>query len=203
MLRERDPLRKQPHDVVDYINKNEIVLPEKPAKVVENSDETDITNNNSNTNKRSPVRVRMKSGASKTLPRRQDPKTASLDSSVSPQRGRSSSKTGFRYTVENVDAPKLPLHQRTAKFGRRSSTTSNSEVKNNSAKARHQTRVIEGNTNYIRDSTDYYNRQQQQLQQQPAAGRVYNKTNENQRSFVVLQEPCKRSAWMKPTWYDP
>jgi hypothetical protein len=79
-------------------------------------------------------------------------------------------------------------------------------VAGNSARARHQTRVIEGNPNYIRDTTDNYRRQQhQQLKalQMPAAGRVYNQPNERDRAFVVLQEPCKRSAWMKPTWYDP
>jgi hypothetical protein len=115
---------------------------------------------------------------------------------------RSPSKSGFRYTVEHVDAPK-----RAVKYGRRSSMASHSDtVASNSARARHQTRVIEGNPNYIRDTTESYRRQQQQQQQvvqTPAAGRVYNQPNDRDRAFVVLQEPCKRSAWMRPTWYDP
>jgi hypothetical protein len=205
MLRERE---RTNNSLLDYLEKNAINLPPQTSTEIETSEETtdELIKASPKSTRRSAAPQRVRS--SRTIPRRPELVTdTSVDSTVcviARPSSRSPSKSGFRYTVENVDAPK-----RAVKYGRRSSMASNSDtVASNSARARHQTRVIEGNPNYIRDTTENYRRQQQLQQQQkvlqmPAAGRVYNQPNDRDRAFVVLQEPCKRSAWMKPTWYDP
>jgi hypothetical protein len=202
MLRERE---RANNSLLDYLEKNAVNLPPQSSTEIENSDETaDDRQTSVKSTRRSSTTQRVRS--SRIIPRRPEiVSQISADSvaSVSPRpSSRSPSKSGFRYTVEHVDAPK-----RIVNYGRRSSMASNSDtVASNSARARHQTRVIEGNPNYIRDTTESYKRQlqqQQKLLQTPAAGRVYNQPNDRDRAFVVLQEPCKRSAWMKPTWYDP
>lgn len=89
----------------------------------------------------------------------------------------------FKLTVQNVDDPGGSFKKKLSpKFGRRASK----DVKRgkDSHKMRNQTKVIEGNRDYIIDNK---------------TTRVRNE----QPPFVVLKEPCKQNRWMKQSvWYD-
>lgn len=89
----------------------------------------------------------------------------------------------FKLTVQNVDDPGGSFKKRLSpKFGRRASK----DVKRgkDSHKIRNQTKVIEGNRDYIENKT---------------TSRVRNE----QPPFVVLKEPCKQNRWMQQSvWYD-
>lgn len=107
----------------------------------------------------------------------------------SPVKNRSPSPT-FRMRVENVDdfgrtfagAPSSP------KYGRRANRNVIDENKN---AIRNRTSIVEGNPRYLNKSSGYIRvENQQRASKNPDV------------SFVVLQEPCKQSAWMKPKWYD-
>ncbi|KAJ6641204.1 hypothetical protein Bhyg_06139 [Pseudolycoriella hygida] len=89
----------------------------------------------------------------------------------------------FKLTVENVDDPGGSFKKKTSpKFGRRASR----DVKRvkDSHKIRNQTKVIEGNRDYV-------------LHNQAA------RNGSEEPPFVVLKEPCKQNRWMKHSvWYD-
>lgn len=101
----------------------------------------------------------------------------------------------FKLTVENVDDPGGTFIKKpTPKFGRRASTTTlGGQHISDAQRIRNRTRVIEGNRNYP-DTHNHIlgiggktNRQN---------------TNELSPSFIVLNEPCKQTKWMKSSWYD-
>lgn len=88
----------------------------------------------------------------------------------------------FKLTVQNVDDPGGSFKKKLSpKFGRRASR----DVKRgkDSHKIRNQTKVIEGNRDYIIDNNT--------------------RARNEQPPFVVLKEPCKQNRWMKQSvWYD-
>lgn len=89
----------------------------------------------------------------------------------------------FKLTVQNVDDPGGSFKKKLSpKFGRRASK----DVKRgkDSHNIRNQTKVIEGNRNYIVDNKT-------------------RKEKNGEAPFVVLNEPCKQNKWMKQSvWYD-
>lgn len=93
----------------------------------------------------------------------------------------------FRLMVENVDNGKGSFLKKTSpKYGRRASGANS---------IRNRTRVIEGNPSYLADKTSFMAKKQSQHKRNDL------KPKDNP-SFIVLQEPCKQSQWMKPSWYD-
>lgn len=90
----------------------------------------------------------------------------------------------FKLTVENVDDPGGSFKKKLSpKFGRRASK----DVKRgkDGHKIRNQTKVIEGNRDYIIDN------------------KTTLRDRNEQPPFVVLNEPCKQNRWMKHSvWYD-
>lgn len=115
---------------------------------------------------------------------------SSSDSDVHPKSSDSEINPGFRLLVENVDEGKGTFRKdMNPKYGRRASNIS---VENNSQNIRTRTRVVEGNPNYVQDTSNYYRRQKKRMIPEE-------KTSP---SFIVLNEPCKQSSWMKPSWYD-
>ncbi|XP_037043311.1 uncharacterized protein LOC119079478 isoform X2 [Bradysia coprophila] len=90
----------------------------------------------------------------------------------------------FKLTVQNVDDPGGSFKKRPSpKFGRRASKDVKPR-KDSSHKIRNQTKVVEGNRDYIFDN------------------KVPRDRNENP-PFVVLNEPSKQNRWMKQSvWYD-
>lgn len=89
----------------------------------------------------------------------------------------------FKLTVQNVDDPGGSFKKKPSpKFGRRASR--DVKVRRDSHKIRNQTKVVEGNRDYMFDS------------------QIARERNENP-PFVVLNEPCKQNRWMKHSvWYD-
>ncbi|XP_055920382.1 uncharacterized protein LOC129951997 [Eupeodes corollae] len=81
-------------------------------------------------------------------------------------------------SFENVGSSK-----KLAKFGRRASIT------HPSTNARDKVSIIEGNAKY---STKRSNNEVL----------VPSRRDKNKESFVVLKEPCRKSAWMKKSWYE-
>lgn len=106
--------------------------------------------------------------------------SASPRSSIGKSRNTSPS---FKLTVQNVDDPGGSFKKKLSpKFGRRASK----DVRRgkDSHKLRNQTKVIEGNRDYIIDN------------------KTANERNADP-PFVVLKEPCKQNRWMKQSvWYD-
>lgn len=114
----------------------------------------------------------------------------SSDSDVHPKSSDSEINPGFRLLVENVDEGKGTFRKDlNPKYGRRASNVS---VDNNNQNIRTKTRVVEGNPNYVQDTSNYYRRQKKRIIPEE-------KTSP---AFIVLNEPCKQSVWMKPSWYD-
>lgn len=114
----------------------------------------------------------------------------SSDSDVHPKSSDSEINPGFRLLVENVDEGKGTFRKDVnPKYGRRAS---NVYVDNNNQNIRTRTKVVESNPNYVQDTSNYYRRQKKRMIPEE-------KTSP---AFIVLNEPCKQSAWMKPSWYD-
>lgn len=91
----------------------------------------------------------------------------------------------FKLTVENVDDPGGTFKKKPSpKFGRRATSRDVKRGKD-SHKLRNQTKVVEGNRDYIIDDKTMRDRSEQP-------------------PFVVLKEqPCKQNRWMKQSiWYD-
>ncbi len=114
------------------------------------------------------------SAAAPKSPRRRTPGIKSRNASPS-----------FKLTVQNVDDPGGSFKKKLSpKFGRRASK----DVKRvkDSHKIRNQTKVVEGNRDYIIDNSTAMTRDRNE-----------------QPPFVVLNEPCKQNRWMKQSvWYD-
>lgn len=104
-------------------------------------------------------------------------------------------------TVENVDEPnKKPETilsiKNSPKFGRRAKPPAKN-VKGNVQKMRNQTKIIEGNRNYINLKLPKKNSLTSTTTDDE------NKSNdETVPSFVVLKDPCNSNKWMKSSWYN-
>lgn len=88
---------------------------------------------------------------------------------------------------DSFDKIGTTISKKPVKFGRRSS------VLHNAASCRGNSSIIEGNPKYAT----------------PISHPVENRTKKGSKqiskhgeSFVVLDEPCKKSAWMKKSWYE-
>lgn len=85
----------------------------------------------------------------------------------------------FKLTVKNVDDPGGTFKKTTPKFGRRAS------IGKEAHRLRNRTKIIEGNREYVEPMPDHRR-----------------KSTRDGPSFIVLNEPCKQSKWMKPLWYS-
>lgn len=104
----------------------------------------------------------------------------------------------FKLTVKNVDDPGGTFKKTSPKFGRRSSINAAAAAAGNRStahKMRNRSKVIEGNREYSAA---------------PAGIKSYGTVGDPSRnrsnnwmepSFIILNEPCKQSKWMKPSWY--
>lgn len=120
----------------------------------------------------------------------------------------------IQVTIENFDEPnKKPqtiLRQTySPKYGRRASMqhASTVDAKLNSHIKRNQTKIIEGNSGYMKGSKkNSLTSTTTTTDEESIIGRsrkllVSNKSMGPAPSFVILKEPCKENKWMKQTWY--
>lgn len=96
----------------------------------------------------------------------------------------------YKLLVENVDVPKGSFKKPTPKFGRRKSVDSGAGK--DAHKLRNRSKIIEMNPNYLKDNSS--------INKNVIFSQ--DKNYKNIPSFIVLNEPCKQSSWMKPSWYD-
>lgn len=169
------PLKCQPEyrkAKMDYMIRERV-----PSRRNENNKSIDILNEN-----------KMSLPINKEI--RENISNMSSDSDIHVKSSDSEINPGFRLLVENVDQDKGTFRKdANPKYGRRASNIS---VDTNNQNMRVRSRVIEGNPNYVQDSSNYYRRQKKRMIPEE-------KTSP---AFIILNEPCKQSTWMKPSWYD-
>lgn len=115
-------------------------------------------------------------------------------SNKEPLQAKSSSPT-FKLTVQNVDDPGGTFIKKpTPKFGRRASTLGGQHV-SDAQRIRNRTRIIEGNRQYPDTHQHILGGGQNK---KPAS----KSPSDVSPSFIVLNEPCTQTKWMKSSWYD-
>lgn len=119
----------------------------------------------------------------------------------------------IQVTIENFDEPnKKPTtilrSAHSPKFGRRASIqhASTIDAKSNLHHRRNQTKIIEGNSDYIKlqkknslTSTTTTDDEAGMISRRKFNG---DKSHDQAPSFFVLKEPCKETKWMKSSWYN-